>query len=175
MGMHYASLADVREHMSNELKVDQAAGKLFVSNRLTPLGGQKWPGLLLVAVEQHDDEWLAGQLRANRLIIAQEQRRKPSGGYTMAAVPATAPDTLAEGEFNRFYIRGVCLQAIKIGRPTVEVYRAKAVGAPRAESIAKVGTHISPERLLADLRQNLGIDTALGLPAGPNSGLSVKL
>ena len=27
----------------------------------------------------------------------------------MVKVPVTAPQTLAEGEFNRFYIRGVCL------------------------------------------------------------------
>jgi hypothetical protein len=29
--------------------------------------------------------------------------------------------------------------------------------------------------LLDDLRTNVGVDTALGLPAGPNSGLSAMI
>src|SRR6266851_5569734 len=32
-----------------------------------------------------------------------------------------------------------------------------------------------PKALLTDLRSNPGVDTALGLPPGPNSGLSARL
>jgi hypothetical protein len=55
------------------------------------------------------------------------------------------------------------------------VYRAKAVMVPRADSQAMIGIMIDAKALLADLRIHQGVDTALGLPNGPNSGLSVRL
>jgi len=36
-----------------------------------------------------------------------------------------AHEMLAEGEFNRFYIRALCARAIEDGLPEVTVYRAK--------------------------------------------------
>ncbi|BBI63173.1 hypothetical protein HSBAA_44790 [Vreelandella sulfidaeris] len=42
-----------------------------------------------------------------------EERKKPKGGTTIAKIPVTANETLAEGEFNRFYARGFCQRAIK--------------------------------------------------------------
>ena len=104
-----------------------------------------------------------------------ETRRTPSGGTTNAKVPVTAPDTLAEGEFNRFYCRGVCARAIEEGKPSVHVYRAKQVENPRAESQEKVGAMIDANQLLNDLRTSQGVEPALGIPPGPNSGLSVQL
>jgi hypothetical protein len=41
---------------------------------------------------------------------------------------------LAEGEFNRFYIRALCVRAIEDGLPEVIVYRAKEVQSARPES-----------------------------------------
>lgn len=55
------------------------------------------------------------------------------------------------------------------------VYRAKNVTNSRPESQMKIGQTFNPHQLLKDLRENIGTDTALGLPAGPNSGLSVQL
>ena len=55
------------------------------------------------------------------------------------------------------------------------VYRAKEVVNPRAESVALIGKSLLAKQLLDDLRSNIGTDAALGLPPGPNSGLSVKL
>jgi hypothetical protein len=58
----------------------------------------------------------------------------------------------------------------------VEVYRAKPVQDPRPRSRQIIGTRIDAQRLLGDLRAHPGgIDSALGVPAGPNSGLSVRL
>jgi hypothetical protein len=88
---------------------------------------------------------------------------------------SNAHEMLAEGEFNRFYIRALCLRAIEDGIPDVVVYRAKPVENPRSESQQKIDEHVSPEALLRDLRIHPGVDTALGLPPGPNSGLSVRL
>jgi hypothetical protein len=119
---------------------------------------------------------LAGKPNSHeRTDETEEQRRKPKGGFTIAQVPVTAPDTLAEGEFNRFYIRGLCLRAIQDGVAELIVYRAKEVSSPRRESEAMIGARLPPERLLQDIRTHPGVDTAFGLPPGPNSGLSVHL
>jgi len=167
--------AQTRKLMLEEIDSDIAKGALYLSQRLTPGGRTEYPKLLKEAAQSHDDGWLATELRRRSLFAQTEQRRKPSGGYTEAKVPVTAPDTLAEGEFNRFYIRGLCARAITSSIANVVIYRAKSVASPRPESVAKEGTTINAQALLNDLRSNIGIDTALGLPPGPNSGLSAKL
>jgi hypothetical protein len=86
-----------------------------------------------------------------------------------------AHEMLAEGEFTRFYIRGLCLRAIEDRIPAVIIYRAKHVENARSASAEKIGSAHAPALLLADLREHLGLDTALGLPPGPNSGLCAKL
>lgn len=88
---------------------------------------------------------------------------------------SNAHEMLAEGEFNRFYIRAICLRAIEDGISEVVVYRAKRVQHARSESERKIGQLVSAEPLLRDLREHPGADTALGLPPGPNSGLSIQL
>lgn len=163
-----------RGFMLKEIESDASSGKLYISPRLNSRGQQEYPRLLKEAAKSHNDSWLAEQIRRNGLMKTEEERRKPKGGYTIAQIPVTAPDTLAEGEINRFYIRGLCLRAIQDGIPELVVYRAKQVSSPRRESETKIGARISPESLLQDVRTHPGVDTALGLPPGPNSGLSVR-
>jgi hypothetical protein len=168
--------AKTRAQMATEISADSAGAKLYLSKRLSDVGRNNYPGLLLKAAQTHDDSWLASELRKNGRLNEMEQRNKPKGGgVTMARVPVTAPETLSEGEFNRFYIRGLCLRATAEGISHLTIYRAKEVENPRSESGAKIGQKIAAQALLDDLRVNTGVDTALGLPPGPNSGLSVKL
>jgi hypothetical protein len=61
------------------------------------------------------------------------------------------------------------------GKTQVRVYRAKHVDNPRPESEAKIGVLVDSQKLLNDLRTNPGVEPALGIPPGPNSGLSVQL
>ena len=103
------------------------------------------------------------------------QRNNPRGGTTQVRMPKNAPEMLAEGEFNRLYARGVCRRAIAQGIEEVTIYRAKDVSNPRPESEMKIGTRVNAKLLLEDLRTHQGVDPALGLPGGPNSGLSVRL
>lgn len=164
-----------RKHMLSELEDDVAKGVLYLSPRLSPRGRLDYAELLRQALNEAHDDWLANSLRGSGRLLLEEQRRKPKGGYTTARVPVTAPDTLAEGEFNRYYVRGLCLRAIESGVTELVVYRAKEVATPRRESEAKIGTRVDPRVLLEDIRTHPGVDTALRLPPGPNSGLSVRL
>jgi hypothetical protein len=93
----------------------------------------------------------------------------------IAATPANAAKLLAEGEFNRFYIRALARRAIEDGIPQLVVYRAKRVRNPRPESEALVETSLPPEGVLADLRAHPDQPPTFGVPSGPNSGLSVRL
>jgi hypothetical protein len=164
-----------RRFMVSEIESDKAADKLYESPRLNERGREKYYGLLREAAAEHDASWLAERLRRDGLMKSVEERKNPKGGTTTAQVPVNAPDTLAEGEFNRFYIRGLCLRAIEDKIPELIIYRAKEVGSPRSESEAKIGERIDPQQLLDDVRKHPGVDTALGLPPGPNSGLSAQL
>ena len=120
------------------------------------------------------DASLANQIRINACLNDTFQRRNPRGGFTTVTMPVNAPETLAEGEFNRFYIRGVCIRALSLHRDVI-IYRAKAVDQPRPESAVRVGVTLNPLQVLEDLRGNVGVDTVLGVPGGPNSGLSVRM
>ena len=84
-----------------------------------------------------------------------------------------AAAVMAEGEFNRFYIRALCIRAIDEGRE-LEIYRARPSAKPDEASEAKIGDKPDPKALLADLRTSPGVGTALGLPR-PGSGVSVRL
>lgn len=161
--------------MAREVEKDVSEGKLYISPRLNQRGQQDYERLLREAIHDNDDDWLATRLRHGGYMNAMESRRKRGGGYTMVKVPVTAPATLAEGEFNRFYVRGLCLRAIEDGIKEVEVYRGRTSRNPRSRSQAMIGKRVSAGTLLEDLRNSQGVEPALGLPPGPNSGLTVRL
>lgn len=176
MGLRLENLdPHTRRFMLDELELDVARGTLYISPRLSECGLREYETLLRAAIERGDDESLANSLRAGGRMRGTEERRKPKGGSTIVRVPVTAPDTLAEGEFNRFYARGLCRRAVEDGIHKLVIYRAKEVANPRVESQAMIGTTIDAEVLLEDLRTHSGVEPAFGLPPGPNSGLSVRL
>ena len=166
---------ETREYMLAEMEHDTAAKTLYTGKYLSALGVEHYPNLSREALRDGKDDSLAIALSEPGLFEATYPRRKPSGGYTSARVPHTAPVTLAEGEFNRFYLRGLCQRILAIGGGGVEIYRARPSSQPRLESEAMIGRRVDAKTLLADLREHVGVDTALGLPPGPNSDLSGRL
>lgn len=175
MGLNYPQLdQETRRLMLDEIEKDEREGKLYFSDRLSQAGRNDYPALLRNAVESGTDDSLAASLKQNGRLSTTEQRRKPSGGYSTVNVPVTAAETFAEGEFNRFYVRDLCRRQLT-GDGQLVVHRAKAVLNPRPESEALIGTNPDASNLLEDLRTNPGVKTALGIPKGPNSGLSVQI
>ena len=176
MALQLANLdKNTRTLMVEELEIDVANGDLYLSPRLNDRGLVEYEQVLRAAFLTGDDQSLADEIQARDFLNATEQRRRPGGGFLTVSVPVTAPETLSEGEFNRFYVRALCRRAIDAGSETLEIYRAKAVVNPRSASQAMIGQMIDAKGLLQDLRTHQGVDTSLGLPAGPNSGLSVRL
>ncbi len=162
-----------RKLMLDEVDYDINNHQLYFSKRFNDNGIRYYPDLLKKSITNGDEQSLAIALKANDCFKEQEERRTKSG-VTMAKVPETANQTLAESEFNRFYIRALCIRAINSGQ-LLKIYRARHSDNPRSESELMIGKTIDAEKLLTDLRTNIGVDTALGLPPGPNSGLTVKI
>lgn len=174
MGLNYKSLDNLtRQKMLEEVNYDMQANNLYLSKRFTPNGGVYYQQVLANHIQNGNDDSLAMDLKNSNSFLTHEDR-KTAKGISKVKVPETASQTYSEGEFNRFYLRGLCLRAIAEGKRVV-IYRGRFSENPRSESEAIIGMHLDPNKLLNDLRINTGVDTALGLPPGPNSGLTAEL
>jgi hypothetical protein len=176
MSLYYVNLDDrTRQLMLEEVEYDISNNQLHISPFLSGQGQRDYVNLLREAIQAGNDETLAEQLRAHRRINKTLPRKNPKGGFSIASAPVNAADVLAESEFNRFYIRALARRAIQEGISDLIVYRAKPVQNPRPESEALIEATLPPQDLLDDLRSHPDEPPALGVPSGPNSGLSVRL
>lgn len=165
--------AKTREYMMNELEYDIQRDRVYLSKRFNETGEGMYCDLFRQAIATGDSQSLANALTINNCFRSTEER-KNKNGVIQAKIPSNAPLVLAENEFNRFYMRALAIQAIETNSE-LEIYRARFSENPRTESELLIGKIIDPKKLLEDLRENIGIDTLLGLPPGPNSGLSTRL
>ena len=178
MALYFENLDDrTRGLMLDEMDYDIANNQLHISPFLSGQGQRDYAHLLREAIQNGNDETLAQSLRERRRIVRIQPRRQPkAGGYSIAATPENAAEVLAESEFNRYYIRALARRAIEDGIDELVIYRAKPARNPRPESESRVETSLPPQALLEDLRSHPGDEPpALGVPSGPNSGLSVRL
>lgn len=162
----------IRQSIAAEITSAHQSNNFYMSTRFNQTGTNAAVSLLIQAAQGHDEHWLAYQIEAQALMKDYEVRSRPLGGYTTAHVPSTAAETYAEGQFNRFYMIGVCLEAIKLGKQ-VKVYRAKQVASSRGTSNNLIGSVIDPSALIAELRV---VKSSLGHNLlKPNSGLSIEI
>ncbi|MGD1841349.1 MAG: hypothetical protein ACFB0B_10700 [Thermonemataceae bacterium] len=163
-----------RKYMLEELVYDMMNAKVYYSARLTNLGINKYLLLLRQACESGDEKTLARELAQTGLMKRKEKRRHRSGAFIEVKVPKNACELLADGEFNKLYIRGLCRVAIEEGK-AIEVYRAKNADFPREQSNAVIGKRLDPEQLLEALRNQNYLATFLGIHPSVNVGLSIRL
>jgi len=169
----FKDLIDVtRAHMLDEANIKGAQVTEYYGRRLTQAGRAEWPELLREAIRAGTAETLTREVSRRGLIKLKEMSHRNGVPYEKK-VPSNAAELLAEGEFNRYYCRAVCLRAIAEGR-MVKVYRGRNSANPRPESEEWIGKLVDPKALLEDLRTNVGGEPALGLPS-VNSGLTVCL
>jgi hypothetical protein len=162
-----------RRHAFAELDADIASGTFHPSDRLRPTAIVEYQRLLRDAIRYYDDLWL--EQHVDDLLVDFEPRQTRSGGQTTAKVPEMAPRMLAEGDFNRYYMRGVALRALEEDRQVVEVYRARLSLEPRAESAELEGHRLRAREVLDYLRGQRVEDPTVARLARPNSGLSIRL
>jgi hypothetical protein len=159
--------------MLDEFEGDVTHDRVYPSKRLTEAGHAVWGDLLRQALGERDEQWLQAAISPKQYWLTKEEKVR-NGKVFLSTVPPTAAGTLAEGEFVRYYLRGVARRAVEDGGQ-LQVARMKQVDNPRSGSEALVGKFVDAVSLLADLRANIGLDTVLGIPAGPNSGLGVEI
>lgn len=174
MSFEFRHLNDVtRSYMLEEIQAAQQEKNLYYSKRFNDHGITRWPALLQAAARSHDDHWLACRLETEGLMKGLEGARTPSGGYTIRHVPYTAAELMAEGQFNRYYMLGVCRRALAERQSSVFVYRAKPRPDRSSEEDALVGAALNAQALHAELRLH---QTSLAHELlQPNTGLSVSL
>jgi hypothetical protein len=158
--------ARIRGLMVEEIERDLREDLLHPSPWLSARGELQWPLVLLEAAREKTDAWLANQLRSRGML----EDHLPNG----RKVPVSAAETLAEGEFNRFYCRAVCRLAQERGVPVI-VYRAKNVEQPRDRSELLRGQRLPADDVLLDLRAAGSKEPLIGVPGGWNSGISLTL
>lgn len=162
-----------RRYALAEFDSDVERGTLTISSRIRPTATDEYQSLLRQALAYYDDLWL--EERVEGLVVHFELRQTPSGATTTAKLPSYAPRVLAEGDYNRYYMRGVCARAIDEGRGVVEVYRARLSAEPRPESRELEGQRLDPAPLLEELRTKYADSSEEATLGKPNSGLSVRL
>jgi len=156
----------VRNKMQKEINLDNSNNCLYLSKRFTKEGETKYLKLLLEAAIAGTEKTLTNSIEP--FIELQEIINGK-----IKKTPLNAASLFCQGEFNRFYIRAICLESIELNNEFVEVYRARESSRSRPESEKMIGTKINARELLNDLRKNIGINPKL-LPE-VNSGLSVKI
>lgn len=162
-----------RGYMIEAIDDAEDSGNIYYSSRFNPKGKRLWVGLLREAAKNHNEHWLAYQLEAERTMKGFEQARKPKGGYTIKHTPHNASSTMAEGQFNRFYILGLCRRAREEGLSALEIYRAKEVTNARQASLELIGKQVPIKDIEAEL---FNVNNSLkSILVRPNSGISTKL
>ncbi|HHO52770.1 MAG TPA: hypothetical protein ENK18_18315 [Deltaproteobacteria bacterium] len=158
--------ARTRLYMLDELQRDLDARELYLSPLLTPSGQLDWPVLLQFALLEGGPAQLAEQLRRrHRLehLVAPDPPRLRDGAQL-----------LAEGEFNRFYCRGICRRALDERHARVEVYQAREANRVRIADSQLLGSQLDARWLLSELRKSPDVSEAQ-VPGDPAAGLSVRL
>jgi hypothetical protein len=159
---------NVRSFMLSEINNDIEMDNLYISERLNVTGKEKYAAFLIDSATNSDEEAFEVLLDITTYFNPTSLRQgKP------VKTPSNASSLLCQSEFNRYYIRAVCVHAIVNEITEVEIYRARESSWSRPESEAKIGDKISAQDLLNDLRSSLGVEPKL-MPE-VNSGLSVKI
>jgi hypothetical protein len=174
MGLNYTHLNEsTRRFMLGEFE----QGGHYISPRLNEAGRARWLGLLKDALQYHTDVWLERELIRRNCFQATELLKSSMGGKTVtrALNKEYCAKALAEGEYNRFYLRGLCHAAKARDYSHLIVVRGKIVPGLSADAQKTVGSAVGVESLLTILRKNnyMKIDLALG--SAPGLGLPALL
>lgn len=172
--MRYEKLdTTVRRYMDEEFRNDEQRNRLYFSPRVNEESRETYSQILERALAYGDDNSLAVELKEKSVMKQKERRMNPLGGILEVNMPINAPNELAEGEFQRYYLRALCVKAINEGINRLKIVSEKPIETLPDDQKAKVGKIINPKDLLADLRENSYVNSRFGIP-DPKAGLTVE-
>ena len=151
--------AETRALMLRELRLDISSQEgPYLGVGLTARGKADYVSLLEGAIQLGSEVELVDGLNEEGRVVDS---------------PVDAARKLGNTEFNRYYIRAICLRASAHGTNVVSVYRAQGSTSPRSASVALIGSDQPAPVILANVRGSQGGDPATGL-GRVNSGLTVR-
>lgn len=165
--------SDARECMAEAIAEAENGGAIYYGPHLKETAAGQFVALLKEAAGGHDEQWLTAQLNAHGLLNKIEKHKTKAGKEVTQKMPAEAAETLASGQFNRFYMLGLCKWAQYNDITHLQVYRAKEITNPRPEAAYLAGRLIPVDDVESQLK---GRDQSLySLLGDPNSGLSLRV
>jgi hypothetical protein len=165
--------ACTRHFMLAELRADLAAGRLFLSPQLSESGLVQYRHLLRTALATGTERSFADALHATGAVALPDRWQRSAQGAACDALMAAAA-LLAEREFHRFYLRGLCRRAMEQGIQRLVIYRAKPEEPVRAHGATMIGVLITASSLHEDLSASFRTLPPHGLPQCRDPGLSVR-
>lgn len=162
-----------RHFMLAELDADVEDESLYLSPQLSEIGLRHYRRLLHISIRHGTEDSFAEALAALGAVRPPSRWQHPKAVGPAEAL-ADATYRLAEREFHRFYIRGLCCRAMAQGIDLLVIYRARPADLGRAPTDSMIGLRIDARSLLEDLR---GASRSLpphGLPQCRDPGLSVR-
>jgi hypothetical protein len=162
-----------RHHMLAELDADVASEGLYFSPQLSEAGLSHYQRLLRDAIRSGTEVSFAQALSARRAVRPPSRWQHPKDVGPAGAL-ADATFRLAEREFHRFYIRGLCCRALEQGIDLLVIYRARPTDEGHRPSDSMIGLRIDVGSLLEDLRGAFRSLPPHGLPQCRDPGLSVR-
>jgi hypothetical protein len=165
--------ARTRMFMLAELEADIVADSLYHSPQLSEAGLDHYQRLLRVALLDGTEGSFAEALGTLGAVRPPSRWQHPKEVGPAEAL-ADATFRLAEREFHRFYIRGLCCRAREQGIDLLVIYRARPADPGRAPADSMIGLRIGVESLLEDLRGAFRSLPPHGLPQCRDPGLSVR-
>ncbi|HXS35321.1 MAG TPA: hypothetical protein VN721_01360 [Flavipsychrobacter sp.] len=155
---------EIRELMLNEILFDVSRKTFFYSPKFNNNGRNIYLSCLKEACAAGDEETLWASLESSDTFNKYEAFGK--------RVDAREARNFSQNEFNKYYIRALCVKAIELNKQKLEVYRAVPAKGKSPKVDLMIGSLLEPDKLLKDLRQNTGVLPAM-LP-GLSAGLSIK-
>jgi hypothetical protein len=167
--------ARTRELMLDEYFADCKGDRLYTGDRLNDAGRLLYTEALEGALAEGTPLSLQQVLEPVPGTLWHIEVR--TGPLKTSTTARTSARSLAEGEYNRFYMRAVCRRATgPDGTGKVIVSQGKRGANRRLDRAVtvQVGDVLSADTVLKDLREHPGKATSTGVPNGPNSGLSIS-
>jgi hypothetical protein len=165
---------DTRSFMLEELEHDARSDAIYFSARFSEAGKSACYDCLREAIQNGNEQTLAAALSRPDFWKPFEVHHRGTKSYPVKIAPINVARIYAQGEFNVYYLRGLCRRLLAEGETHAEVYRAKKVAVPRTGQTVDPGDLLPLQDVLEDLRSRDEGVSRLGLPRGVLSGLSLR-
>jgi len=167
-----------RKWMLEEFEKEEKSGNPYRSQRLSPLGLERYPIEIKKAIMEGNETTLTQALSNTEYWQSSETYQRSGQTYTRKVNPIKAAEFLARTEFNTWYVRGFSRRLIEEGEEYCQVYRADTAWEPRAECLQHENEVYKVQDIYNGHRARYwpppGNPNAFSIPVGTNCHHSIR-